>query len=78
MIFSIEMWRTSVEVCKLCHPSIGHTDKHMKKVHRIVNDDSRGTISEFAGRSGLPYGTYQEILTVDIKVLQITAIYVPQ
>jgi predicted transcriptional regulator len=46
----------------------------MKEVHKIVNDDSQGTISEIAGRLGLSHGTCKGILRVDLKVLQITSI----
>jgi hypothetical protein len=75
VVFSIEMWRTSVEVCELSgHPSTGHTGKNMKKVHKIVNGNSRSKILEFAGRLGLSHGTCQGIL----RVLQTTAVSVPQ
>jgi hypothetical protein len=78
VVFSIEMWKTSVDVCELSrHTSTGHSDNNMKEVHRIVSDDSQGTISKTAGRLGLSHGTCKGILRVDLKLLQITSISVP-
>jgi hypothetical protein len=49
---------TLAEVCeRLDHLCTGHTNKHIEKFCKIINNGRWSTISDIAGRLGLLYGT---------------------
>lgn len=56
------------------HPCKGSTDKNIEKVCQVQCKDCQSAISEFAGRSGLSYGTRHCILGENLKMWQISVI----
>jgi len=63
MVFLFPTMGTLVEDCKCSgHPSTCCTEENLEKIYIIINHDQQSTILETVGKTGLVYGTLQQIL----------------
>jgi hypothetical protein len=62
----------SVEV-----PSTNKTTANVEKIWELIHEDRRRTIHELAATAGISYGVCQEILTENLNMRPIAAMFVP-
>jgi len=58
-------------------PSTSHTEETMGRVREIIHADRRLTIREVAEEVRIAFGTFQKILTEDLRMRHVTAKFMP-
>ena len=59
-------------------PSTCRNYENLEKVRNAINADCRRTIDEISGITGLPWSSYQRMLTEDLNMKRVSAKFVPR